>query len=517
MGATDGSIVGVSKILDSGPDAARYNIVLVAEGYQAAQLGQFATDALAFVNALRATAPFDRLITGINVHRLDVSSTDAGADEPTACGGSGATPRTFFDATFCTSGIQRLLTVDSTRVVQAVNAQVPGWHAILVVVNSTTYGGAGGTVGTYSLAAGALDIALHELGHTAFGLADEYEYYQGCGVDTDRNNHPAGEPTEPNVTLNSNRDTIKWRDLIAPTTAMPTMANPDCANCDGRPSAVPAGTVGAFEGAHYHHCGAYRPQFSCLMRALGQPLCAVCQRVIDDTMQPFLRLASLNQAAWVAGTSTYRFGHHSIPNIAIAGEPSDSDRARWAMLHDGAMYRFYCFKRGTNDRVYQFGYNGLSYEHGHGSIPELSLVGFPADTDATSFAMLHDGSAYRLYMRRSGNPQLLYQAAWVPGTTRYQYGYNSIPQIPVTGFPSDTDWARWAMLHDGGVYRVYAFKRNSDTIFYQGSYNPVTQAYEFGLSSIPQLSVENMPANSDRTSFAMLHDNVDYRFYFQTR
>ena len=178
--------------------------------------------------------------------------------------------------------------MDATRVVEAVNAHVPAWHVILVIVNSTTYGGSGGTVAVYSLAAGALQIALHELGHSAFGLADEYEYYTGCGIDTDRNNHPAGEPGEPNVTLETNRDIIKWRDLILPATAMPTMSNPNCANCDGRPSTAPPGTVGAFEGAHYYHCGAYRPEYNCLMRALDQPFCAVCRRVIDDTLQPFL-------------------------------------------------------------------------------------------------------------------------------------------------------------------------------------------------------------------------------------
>jgi len=288
MGANDGAIINVTKILDNGADSARYNIVLVAEGYQTAQLGQFQTDAQNFVNVLRTTAPFDHLMAGINVHRLTVSSTDSGADDPTACGGSGAAPRTFFDATFCTGGIRRLLIVDATRVVQAVNAHVPAWHVILVIVNSTTYGGSGGTVGVYSLAAGALQIALHELGHSAFGLADEYEFYAGCGIDTDRNNHPAGEPGEPNVTLETNRDIIKWRDLILPATAMPTMSNPNCANCDGRPSTAPPGTVGAFEGAHYYHCGAYRPEYNCLMRALDQPFCAVCRRVIDDTLQPFL-------------------------------------------------------------------------------------------------------------------------------------------------------------------------------------------------------------------------------------
>ena len=42
------------------------------------------------------------------------------------------------------------------------------------------------------------------MGHTAFGLADEYPYYAG-GDETGHDHHPAGEPSEPNVTANTNR------------------------------------------------------------------------------------------------------------------------------------------------------------------------------------------------------------------------------------------------------------------------------------------------------------------------
>ena len=58
--------------------------------------GQFATDVQAFVDTLFATPPFDELQSAINVFRVDVSSTDSGADDPTACpGGTGATARTY--------------------------------------------------------------------------------------------------------------------------------------------------------------------------------------------------------------------------------------------------------------------------------------------------------------------------------------------------------------------------------------------------------------------------------------
>ena len=35
-------------------------------------------------------------------------------------------------------------------------------------------------------------------------------------------------------------------------------------------------------------CGCYRPEFNCRMRALGNPFCAVCQKVIVHHLTPFL-------------------------------------------------------------------------------------------------------------------------------------------------------------------------------------------------------------------------------------
>ncbi len=80
MSAADGTVVGLNKIFDSGTPGTRWNLVFVSDGYQATELGQFATDAQDVVDALLATPPFDRpeIQCGINVYRLDVSSTEFG-------------------------------------------------------------------------------------------------------------------------------------------------------------------------------------------------------------------------------------------------------------------------------------------------------------------------------------------------------------------------------------------------------------------------------------------------------
>jgi len=177
---------------------------------------------------------------------------------------------------------------NSGRVIKVVSKLLPQWHMPVLAVNSTISGGSGGSVATFSKAPNAVEIALHEMGHTAFGLADEYEYFAGCASDHGHDNHSGSEPSQPNITTNKNRATTKWRNLIQATTPVPTTQNANCAGCDPQPSPVPAGTIGLFEGADYYHCRVYRPEFNCRMRNLNQPFCGVCQQVIEKKLAPFL-------------------------------------------------------------------------------------------------------------------------------------------------------------------------------------------------------------------------------------
>ncbi|RME86773.1 MAG: hypothetical protein D6770_11130 [Anaerolineae bacterium] len=291
MSTSDGTVIKAVKIVDHGSPEQRFNIVLVAEGYQKSELPRFAKDAQHFTKHLFGTSPFDDLQCAINVYRIDVASKESGADDPktTECtAGTGKTAATYFDATFCTGGIRRLMSVNQTAVLKVVKAYVPQWHLILVIVNSSIWGGAGGSIAITTTASGWEDISIHEMGHSAFGLADEYDYWAGCGTDTNNDKYSGGEPSAPNVTTKTDRSTLKWKDLVLQTTSLPTTTNKDCSQCDTQPSPVPVGTVGAFEGAAYYHCAIYRPQYTCKMRSTDKPFCAVCQRRIRQTLSPYL-------------------------------------------------------------------------------------------------------------------------------------------------------------------------------------------------------------------------------------
>ncbi|MDB5011773.1 MAG: hypothetical protein JWR67_2921 [Mucilaginibacter sp.] len=227
---------------------------------------------------------------------------------------------------------------------------------------------------------------------------------------------------------------------------------------------------------------------------------------------------SLNQFGFVPGTTNYQFGYMSIPNMLITSAPADTDWARWAMLFDGSFYRLYFFKRLSNDTLYQFAFNRSTsaYEYGFNSIPVLSITGTPPGTSADSFAMLHDGANYRLYLRESGHPETLVQFAFNPASQHYEFGYMSIPRINVTHIPPQADLHRWNMLFDGSAYRLYAFAVGSNSVFYQAAFNRAVNEYQFGFNSIPVLNLINAPVNSNFNSFAMLNDRSLYRFYLQT-
>ena len=306
MTTADGNVVGTTLIKGNG-SSDRWTLVLMGDGYTNTELGTFSDDVQNFVNTLINTRPFNVLRSGLDVFRIDVSSTDSGADDPASCGGTGATARTYFDSMFCAGGIRRALTIDNNTAITLANNSVPQWDMIMVIVNSTIYGGTGGNVAVFSKAPNAMEIALHEMGHTAFHFADEYEYYQGCGSgETTQNSYAGTEPAQPNVTIEINRSNIKWRQFILATTAVPTTRNSNCSVCDPQTNPVPAGTVGLYEGAYYNHCGAFRPEFDCRMRALGNEFCAVCENEIRIALYPY--------ATWEPVKPSQLFQNHAPNN-----------------------------------------------------------------------------------------------------------------------------------------------------------------------------------------------------------
>ena len=274
MTGENGTIIGLSQIFGTASRSAAFNILLMGDGFRAgAQQETFDTACESFRKTLLTAAPFDQVAPKINIFKLNVASLESGAGDVGRC----ITRSTYFESVF-DSGSHRLLICNEALAHGTAAQQLPEYTVPIVVANAPGYGGSGGPVSVYSLAPDAELIVLHEMGHSIFGLADEY----GAPVGSFEQivNQPLGEPHEPNVTAQTDPARLKWIGAVkeAP---VPLLRNADCSE-ENRSNNLPSDAVGLFEGAYYAYCGLYRPQFECRMRSVDQPFCVVCQQVILD-------------------------------------------------------------------------------------------------------------------------------------------------------------------------------------------------------------------------------------------
>lgn len=303
MGRDHGEVQGSTRILNNGSNASRYNIVLLAEGYTEGEQDLFNQDCEDFVAALSSDKWLRGMASAFNVHRVNVASDESGTDDPDECDdGDDDAVDTYFDSGLCTGfpvTIRRLMHYDTGLATEVLDDEVPEWDVGIVVVNTSKFGGAGGgRIAITTNTGGWTSVALHELGHSAFGLADEYDYWSDC--DEDGHDHPGLglEPWEPNLTRAlhgllfepaSAAEHVKWGHLIAPSTNVPTLPNGSCGNCPtGANPLATADEIGLFEGAGYYHCDLFRPAFECRMRNNPKPYCLVCIQAAHTLLRPHL-------------------------------------------------------------------------------------------------------------------------------------------------------------------------------------------------------------------------------------
>ncbi len=243
-----------SPLASAGSTAASIDLVIVGDGYTAAEHDKFFADAQKAADGLVGSETYGAYKPVFNVWGLFTPSNESGADDPSA----GVMVDTAFNATYDTNGIDYLLAVNDGKVHVEVNKRLPEADVILCLVNAKPYGGSGGSVAVVSLDGSALEIARHEIGHTLANLADEYTApYPGF---------PDGDP-EPNVASAAHLDPIKWASWLTPGVEIPTPSGAKVSDHD---------PVGAFEGARYKTTGVFRPTANCLMRELNHTFCQVC-------------------------------------------------------------------------------------------------------------------------------------------------------------------------------------------------------------------------------------------------
>jgi hypothetical protein len=284
-----------TTILNNGSSATRMDYVFIGDGYTAAEMDKWRADAQKVINGFLADPLFNANRASMNIHRVDVASNQSGVDELD----KGIYRDTAMDGEFACYNIERLLCVNNTKATNiAASVLAPDARDVIVVIaNSTRYGGSGGAVATLSMHEQSIEVALHEIGHTAFALADEYEYGT-CNT--------SSEPTEVNVSLNGTRST-KWGNLIAASTAVPTGLG-----------VYPNGTVGAFQGGQYCTSGKYRPTENSRMRTLGYPWHAVNEGAVQKVFAKYTGAGAVTQTGTLANGGT-AYAPSASPGYVSAG------------------------------------------------------------------------------------------------------------------------------------------------------------------------------------------------------
>lgn len=296
-------------IEENGPPAAKVDVLLLGDGYTAAERGKFERDARRLIDVLFATSPFKERRRDFNIWGLVPPAMVSGVSRPST-GVHVASP---IGATYDAFGSERYVLTFENRAFREAASFAP-YEFVEIITNTRTYGG-GGIFGLYSTVAAdsaqAPYVFVHEFGHHFAGLADEY-YTSPVAY------APATtrvEPWEPNVTALLDPATLKWRDLVTPGTPLPTpwakgefeaasrayqerrakirAANrpeeemealfAEARTFEARLFAREkhAHAVGAFEGAMYEATGYYRPEADCIMFTRSEAFCAVCRRAIE--------------------------------------------------------------------------------------------------------------------------------------------------------------------------------------------------------------------------------------------
>jgi hypothetical protein len=308
--------VMVWAVIENGAPRDKVDLLLMGDGYTAAEMEKWHKDARRMADTLFAVSPFKERRADFNVWAVDTPADQSGVSRPS----DGIYRRPPLRATYDAFGSERyVLTFDNKRMREAASAAP--YEFIEIIVNDRKYGG-GGIFNLYATVAAdnafTPYVFVHEFGHHFAGLADEY-YTSDVAYETST---ARLEPWEPNVTADPHA--AKWSGLIAAGTPLPTpwpkeafealekqiQARRRQIRAAHRPeeemealfreerekitallaSGAYGHAVGAFEGAMYEGRGYYRPQADCIMFTRDEGgFCAVCRRAIERIIDLYSR------------------------------------------------------------------------------------------------------------------------------------------------------------------------------------------------------------------------------------
>jgi hypothetical protein len=308
----------VLEIQKTGDPADRVDFLILGDGYTASERGKFEKDARRLADLLFRVEPFKSRRGEFNVWAICPPAEESGISRPS----TGIHRRSRIGATYDAFGVERYILTFENRSFRDVASFAP-YEFVEILTNSRTYGG-GGIFGQYGTVAAdslwAPYVFVHEFGHHFAALADEYYTSPVAYAAAEER----VEPWEPNATALLDPANLKWKDLVAPGTPVPTpwkkeefekasrdyqAKRREIRAANGSEDQMDAlfreelvvetrllgqdgfsGRVGAFEGALYEAKGYFRPQEDCIMFTRDEvPFCAVCRRAIEGVINLYTR------------------------------------------------------------------------------------------------------------------------------------------------------------------------------------------------------------------------------------
>ncbi len=306
----------VWAVQESGPPRDKVDLLLLGDGYTAAEMDKWHQDARRLAETLFTQSPFKERRSDFNVWAIDTPADESGASRPS----DGVHRRSPIRATYDAFGSERYVLAFDNRRWREIAAAAP-YEFVEIVVNDRKYGG-GGIHNLFATVAAdnafTPYVFVHEFGHHFAGLADEYYTSDVATVSTGARL----EPWEANATADPKA--AKWADLVSAPTRCPRPGRRSSSRPSRRRSRRGAGrsartsapkprwkrssprrrrgrrpssprdpsghAVGAFEGALYEAKGYYRPQADCIMFTRNDVgFCAVCRRTLERIIDQYAR------------------------------------------------------------------------------------------------------------------------------------------------------------------------------------------------------------------------------------
>ncbi len=309
----------VWTVFENGPASAKVDLLVLGDGYIAAEMEKFHSDVRRLAGALFEEEPFRSRKSDFNVRALDLASAESGVARPHA----GVFRRSPLSTHYGSFDSERYVLTYDNRSLRDVASAAP-YDFLIILVNERTYGGGGIFNDQTTVAADnayAVYLLVHEFGHNFGGLGDEY-YTSDVAYQTGAPEKP--EPWEPNLTALHDPAKLKWNALVEPGTPIPTPWDKEAFEKESRAvqeirrklraSSAPeeemeklfreeeaaetrllagmkySGKVGAFEGAGYEAKGLYRPRTDCIMFSRDKVgFCPVCRRAIERVINLYTR------------------------------------------------------------------------------------------------------------------------------------------------------------------------------------------------------------------------------------